>query len=106
MSPEQPNPKDREHRIADELNLTVSGCDCRRCENLRDIAIVSASRFGKEDERALAAMDRMNRRRACGSIAPEQLRAVYQQWLDAVDGERKARAARDAAFRKAVTQLD
>jgi hypothetical protein len=59
---EPPEPDDEAHAINRRLGLTVAGCPCRRCANLRDIATVAGSRFGDEDPEALAAMDRMNRR--------------------------------------------
>lgn len=59
---EPPEPKNEEHRIMRTLDLTVVGCSCRRCCNLRDLAAVAMSKFGEEDDRALAAMDRVNKR--------------------------------------------
>ena len=66
---ERPTPDDRDHRIARTLGLTVPACDCRRCANLRDLATIAGSRFGREDEarfgggpHVLAAMDRVNAR--------------------------------------------
>lgn len=59
---EPPTPDDEEHRIARKLDLTVAGCPCRRCAHMRDIATVGMQPFGEEDDQALAAIDRMNRR--------------------------------------------
>jgi len=55
-------PDDQRHRAADELNLTVAGCPCRRCAGLRDRSLVASYPFGFEGDDALAAMARMNRR--------------------------------------------
>jgi hypothetical protein len=64
VASEPPAPDDEAHRIMRTLDLTVTGCPCRRCSNLRDMATVSLSRFGEEDEAALAAIDRINQRAA------------------------------------------
>lgn len=66
---ERPAPDDQDHRTARSLNLTVAGCDCRRCANLRDLATIAGAKFGREDEprfgggpHVLAAIDRVNAR--------------------------------------------
>jgi hypothetical protein len=61
-APEPPCPDDEEHRIMRRLNLNVSGCQGRSCCNMRDIAKVGMSKFGDEDDDALAAVDRINKR--------------------------------------------
>jgi hypothetical protein len=69
---ERPCPNDEEHRAMRRLGLTVATCEGRGCNNLRDLAVIAASRFGYEDDkryggRVLAAMDRVNARVARNS---------------------------------------
>jgi hypothetical protein len=65
--PEHPCPDDDEHRAMRSLGLTVTACKGRGCSNLRDLAVIAASQFGREDDkryggRVLAAMARVNAR--------------------------------------------
>lgn len=64
---EVPTIDDRAHRILyGELHLSVSGCNCRRCCEIRDISTVGMQPFGQEDDRALKAMQRIaGRARGC-----------------------------------------
>jgi hypothetical protein len=66
---EHPCPDDEEHRAMRRLGLTVTTCEGRGCNNLRDLALIARARFGYEDEPrwgggpdVLAAMDRVNTR--------------------------------------------
>lgn len=57
------HPESEDHRVLRvQHGLTTVGCNCRWCENERDLAIIHLAEFGEEDERALAAIDRTIKR--------------------------------------------
>lgn len=63
---EHPCPVDAEHRAMRRLGLTVASCRGRGCENLRDLGLIARQPFGRENDVALDAIDRVNLRSGTG----------------------------------------